>query len=67
MAPMFVPQPPKPKYENTVVCPHCWGEYDPTVKWAWGWLADRHSTASNNFIRGGPVPDGACPGCGMRP
>ena len=51
---------PKPRYQNTVVCPYCHAEYNPTVEWVYGFYKDG---TADNFVTCGEIPQGVCPWC----
>jgi hypothetical protein len=52
---------PKPRYKNTVVCPNCHAEYNPTLKWAWVMFEGTSST----YTILSRMKEGICPGCYM--
>jgi len=54
-------QTPKPRYSNTIVCQHCFAEYDPTLKWIRGYYPA--GSTANDFIKTTNIPEGKCPIC----
>jgi len=52
-----------PRYTNTIVCPVCDAEFDPTVKWSFGYYRRDGTTTNDAFVRIGSIKPKTCPSC----
>jgi len=55
--------PRQPTYKGTVVCPVCDAEYDPTLKWSWGYNANKGTTLPPSIRVLGDIDPALCPIC----
>jgi hypothetical protein len=50
---------PKPRYEGTVVCPHCYAEFMPSDHWHWG----HYEGTTTQFLVTSRIKREDCPIC----
>ena len=58
MSDISVPVILKPRYNGTIVCPHCHAEYRP-CSWRYGYYNGTEGT----LVEMGKIPQGYCPSC----
>lgn len=54
------PKTPKPIYKNTVVCNHCYAEYNPNLTWVSGYY---ETGTTGAFVPTSKIKKGKCPVC----
>lgn len=54
------PKTPEPIYKNTVVCNHCYAEYNPNLTWVSG---NYETGTTGVFVSTSKIKKGKCPVC----